>query len=89
MRGEAELSADARAVLRDRYEAEIRDMDASLGRLVDGSVARAAEPAPAAAAPLRTLLDAHAARAPAAPVRAPEAVDAETLEALRALGYVE
>jgi arylsulfatase A-like enzyme len=58
-------------------------------RLADGSVAEAPEPAPAAAAPLRALLDAHSARAPAAPVRAPEAVDAETLEALRALGYVE
>jgi arylsulfatase len=40
MRGTAELGEDARAVLRDRYDAEIRDMDHQLGVLLDAVRAR-------------------------------------------------
>jgi arylsulfatase A-like enzyme len=40
MRGTATLDADARAVLRDRYDAEIRVMDRELGRLLEEVFAR-------------------------------------------------
>ncbi len=40
MRGEKSLDADERAVLRDRYDAEIRWMDGHFGRLVDAVLAR-------------------------------------------------
>ena len=40
MRGTRALDEDARAVLRDRYDAEIRDMDGSLGALLDAVHAR-------------------------------------------------
>jgi hypothetical protein len=40
------------------------------------------------AAELRYLLDAHVGAGPRAPVVAPEA-DPETVEALRALGYIQ
>ena len=40
MRGESALDDDARAVLRDRYDAELRDMDHELGRLLDAVRAR-------------------------------------------------
>jgi arylsulfatase len=40
MRGEASLDDDDRAVLRDRYDAEIRDMDRELGRLLAAVRAR-------------------------------------------------
>jgi len=40
MRGRATLDADQRAVLRDRYDAEIRVMDSELGRLLDVVFAR-------------------------------------------------
>ncbi|MCP5043801.1 MAG: sulfatase-like hydrolase/transferase, partial [bacterium] len=40
MRGETPLSAEKRAVLRDRYDGEIRDMDRALGTLFDAIAAR-------------------------------------------------
>ncbi len=58
-------------------------------RLSEDSLSEQPEPATNASPSLRALLDVHARRAPQAPVRAPAAVDAETLEALRALGYIE
>ena len=61
----------------------------TLLRLSDGTLRELPEPVTEAAAPLRALLEEHARHAPKTPVRAPAAVDAETLEALRQLGYVE
>jgi arylsulfatase len=58
-------------------------------RLSEDTLREQREPLTDAADPLRALLEAHAQRLPQAPVRAPAAVDAETLEALRELGYVE
>jgi arylsulfatase A-like enzyme len=40
MRGTAKLDDDTRAVLRDRYDAEIRDMDRQLGVLLEAVLAR-------------------------------------------------
>jgi len=40
MRGTRELDADQRAILRDRYDAEIRGMDRQLGRLLDAVLSR-------------------------------------------------
>jgi len=58
-------------------------------RLSEGTLGEQPEPLTEANLPLRALLEEHALRAPMAPVRGPAAVDAETLEALRELGYVE
>jgi arylsulfatase len=41
MRGTYRFSADERAILRDRYDGEIRDMDRELGRLLEAVFARA------------------------------------------------
>jgi arylsulfatase A-like enzyme len=40
MRGEQALSDDERAILRDRYDAEIREMDRQLGRLLEAVLRR-------------------------------------------------
>jgi arylsulfatase A-like enzyme len=61
----------------------------TLLRLSESTLHEQPQPMTDAAAPLQALLDAHARRAPKAPVHTPATVDVQTLEALRQLGYIE
>jgi arylsulfatase len=60
----------------------------ALARLAEGALTESPAPDPAEALALRELLDAHVRAGPPAPRVAPE-TDPATVEALRALGYVE
>jgi arylsulfatase A-like enzyme len=86
----AAYDRDLATVLRWPHKLERTDAGhETLLRLSESTLREQPEPVTEASAPLRALLDAHAQAAPKAPVQAPAAVDAETLEALRELGYVE